>query len=272
MGTLGFNGLSNRTNREMAWRLIQLRSLGNGFNPRLLGRVDDYLSTVCELQTPSYTDLLQRPAHYFPGLTAKPFHEPAELDGTERLERASNAIRDEFLNIRSSPRFRPHPQKLAEPGQWGAFHFYAYGHRIDRNHEACPETSKVIDSIAGTAGAGIVYFSALRDGTRVKAHCGVTNTRLRCQLGLFAEEGCGIRVGSETRSWEAGKCIVFDDSFEHEAWNFSGSERVVLIVDFWHPELTEWERLAIRQINSLAGRYRKYRKQVRNGLKAAARP
>ena len=35
-------------------------------------------------------------------------------------------------------------------------------------------------------------------------------------MGLIIPEGCKIRAGDEVRQWEAGRCIVFDDSFEHE--------------------------------------------------------
>jgi hypothetical protein len=31
-------------------------------------------------------------------------------------------------------------------------------------------------------------------------------------------EGASMRVGDETKILEEGKCIVFDDSFNHEAW------------------------------------------------------
>lgn len=45
---------------------------------------------------------------------------------------------------------------------------------------------------------------------------------------------CGIRIGDQIREWEEGKCLVFDDSYEHEVWNKTGEERVLLLVDFWH--------------------------------------
>jgi hypothetical protein len=32
---------------------------------------------------------------------------------------------------------------------------------------------------------------------------------------------------------------VFDDSFEHEVTNHGSTPRVALIIDTWHPELTE---------------------------------
>jgi aspartyl/asparaginyl beta-hydroxylase (cupin superfamily) len=55
------------------------------------------------------------------------------------------------------------------------------------------------------------------------------------------EGDCAIRVGHETRRWEEGRCLIFDDHFEHEAWNHTQEERIVLIVDLWHPDLTATE-------------------------------
>ena len=51
-----------------------------------------------------------------------------------------------------------------------------------------------------------------------------------------------MRVATETVRWREGELIVFDDSFEHEVWNESGETRIVLIVDFNHPDLPEKER------------------------------
>lgn len=264
------DNLPNQAERDLAWRLIRRRSLESGHGPGALDRVEAYLSTVYGLEEPAWENPLQTPAHYFPGLTAKEFHDPAEYEGVAKLEQAFEAIKDEFLKAHSLPRFGSHPQKLVDTGKWDAFHFYTYGRRIDQNHAACPQTSTVIDSIDGTDSAGIGYFSVLHDGTHIKAHNGVTNTRIRCQLSLAAaEKGCGIRIGSETRSWVPGKCMVFDDSFEHEAWNHSGAERVVLIVDFWHPDLTPCERQAVAMINGMSERYEKFRRQVQDRLREA---
>jgi len=54
-----------------------------------------------------------------------------------------------------------------------------------------------------------------------------------------------MRVGnSPPRRWVEGEVCLFDDSFEHEVWNRTSSERIVLIVDLWHPELTTSEARA----------------------------
>jgi aspartyl/asparaginyl beta-hydroxylase (cupin superfamily) len=58
-----------------------------------------------------------------------------------------------------------------------------------------------------------------------------------------------IRVGHETRKWKEGGCLVFDTSYEHEVWNRTTSQRVVLQVSFLRPELSvaekEWVSKAI---------------------------
>jgi hypothetical protein len=49
-------------------------------------------------------------------------------------------------------------------------------------------------------------------------------------------------VAGQTVSLQEGRAVLFDDSFLHEAANSSSSEpRVVLIVDVWHPDLSDEE-------------------------------
>ena len=90
---------------------------------------------------------------------------------------------------------------------------------------------------------GAVKVSIMKPGTRLATHAGPSNTRIRIHLGLVVPKGgpdvIGIKAGNVTSQWIEGKCIAFDDSFEHEAWNLSQEERVVLVVDVWHPEMDE---------------------------------
>ena len=76
-----------------------------------------------------------------------------------------------------------------------------------------------------------------------------------------------MRVGSETRSWEEGKCLVFDDSFEHEVWNAGQGTRIVLVLDVWHPDLTGAEVWAMGQIIKMSTRARKFARSVRRSTK-----
>ena len=38
-------------------------------------------------------------------------------------------------------------------------------------------------------------------------------------------------------SAQAGECLIFDDSYEHEVWHEGVEDRIVLIADMWHPQL-----------------------------------
>jgi aspartyl/asparaginyl beta-hydroxylase (cupin superfamily) len=60
---------------------------------------------------------------------------------------------------------------------------------------------------------------------------------------------CAIRVAEETRHWQQGSCLVFDDSLLHEAWNHTDQERVVLIVDLWHPGLSDTEVMLLQALH-----------------------
>ena len=103
----------------------------------------------------------------------------------------------------------------------------------------CPHTASTIASRPefNTVFLGTSFFSRLLPGTHIEPHCGPSNLRLRCHLGLVVPEGARIRVGTEVRAWEAGRCLVFDDSYEHEVWHEGEGERIVLICDMWHPDI-----------------------------------
>jgi beta-hydroxylase len=78
-------------------------------------------------------------------------------------------------------------------------------------------------------------FSILTPGSRISAHRGVYNGVLRYHLALMVPsrpERCAIRIDGQTRHWEEGKSLIFDDTREHEVWNDSDEGRVVLFVDF----------------------------------------
>ncbi|MEM0944892.1 MAG: aspartyl/asparaginyl beta-hydroxylase domain-containing protein, partial [Pseudomonadota bacterium] len=48
-------------------------------------------------------------------------------------------------------------------------------------------------------------------------------------------EKCRIRVGDQIKHWMPGELVVLDDTYEHEVWNDTDEERVVLLLDFDRP-------------------------------------
>ncbi|UXI68306.1 aspartyl/asparaginyl beta-hydroxylase domain-containing protein [Tahibacter amnicola] len=139
---------------------------------------------------------------------------------------------------------------------WNAFFFYRHGARNDANAARAPHTMAVLDSLPVVRIRGHApetLFSVLTPGSHILPHCGVTNTRLVVHLPLIVPPGCALRVGGLDHAWQEGKVVVFDDTYEHEAWNRSDSTRVVMILDTWHPDLTDVERAAITDLVGVIG-------------------
>lgn len=178
----------------------------------------------------------------YPGLESQPWHEPSDFPLTGYLESHFPAIRDEVLALEPS-RFQAESERIARTGDWDVAFFYERGRRHEEACLACPVITQGIETLPTMrTAAGLIYVSRMRAGVHIQAHRGPTNLRLRCHLGITVPEGdCALRVGDETRPWEEGKCLVFDDHFEHEAWNHTAEDRLVLIVDLWHPGLSAAE-------------------------------
>jgi len=137
-----------------------------------------------------------------------------------------------------------HQTYLTGKGDWKIFSLTRGKYRYKQNCGLCPETTKIIDSLPICwDGGGNIFFSVIQPGTHLNPHCGHTNTRIRYHLGIETSGSGKIRVGTESRTWQNGKCFVFDDSFIHEVYHNSSDRRVVLIVDCWHPDLTEAEKI-----------------------------
>ena len=199
----------------------------------------------------------------YPGLDSRAWFEPEAFPLAVELEHRFASIRAEILALEQS-RFAPESERIERTGEWDVIFLYERGRRHDEVCEACPVTTSVIerDGAMRTA-AGLIYVSRMRAGTHIAAHRGPTNLRLRCHLGITVPEGdCAIRVQDESRRWSEGRCLVFDDSYDHEAWNHADADRIVLIVDLWHIGLEpiEVRRLAglQRYAAAYAGRLGRY--------------
>lgn len=204
---------------------------------------------------------LQRPSQfYFPGLPQRSFYEREQFAWAAGLEAATDAIREELLQLLASEDgFRPYVERerdrphrdfhgLHGDPRWSAYYLIEGGIVQEARAARCPRTMAALDKVPLCAMPGrtpSVHFSLLRPGAHIPPHWGMLNTRLICHLPLIVPPGCGLRVGGETRAWEEGKLLIFDDSIQHEAWNRSGELRVILLFDIWRPELDELEREAI---------------------------
>nr|XP_035133544.2 aspartyl/asparaginyl beta-hydroxylase isoform X12 [Callithrix jacchus] len=203
-----------------------------------------------------FASVWQRSLYNVNGLKAQPWWTPKETGYTDlvkSLERNWKLIRDEGLAVMDKAKglFLPEDENLREKGDWSQFTLWQQGRRNENACKGAPKTCTLLEKFPETTGCrrGQIKYSIMHPGTHVWPHTGPTNCRLRMHLGLvIPKEGCKIRCADETKTWEEGKVLIFDDSFEHEVWQDASSFRLIFIVDVWHPELTPQQRRSLPAI------------------------
>uniref|UniRef100_A0A671P7R8 Aspartyl/asparaginyl beta-hydroxylase-like n=1 Tax=Sinocyclocheilus anshuiensis TaxID=1608454 RepID=A0A671P7R8_9TELE len=203
-----------------------------------------------------FASVWQRSLYNVPGLRAQPWWMAEETRYTalvKMLERNWLTIRDEALSVldSNSGQFLPEDEYLRETGDWGQFTLWQQGRKVASSCRYVPKTCALLEHYpeATSCKRGQIKFSVMQAGTHVWPHTGPTNCRLRMHLGLvIPSKGCRIRCTNQTREWEEGKVLIFDDSFEHEVWQEAESYRLIFIVDVWHPQLTQLQRQTLSPI------------------------
>lgn len=188
----------------------------------------------------------QLPEVFFPGLQARPWWEPSDFPWVRHLEESAPGIVTE-LRAFGDQEAEPgtfHPPELATGGQWRALYLSCAG-RADSNVRSFPVSSGALARVPGGIDCGMAYFSSITEGVHIAPHTGFTNAQLRCHLSLMHSGGSRIRVADEERVWSDGKVLIFDDTYEHEVWNEGTEKRTVLLFDFWHPDLSAAEIVAL---------------------------
>ncbi|MEE8119249.1 MAG: aspartyl/asparaginyl beta-hydroxylase domain-containing protein [Gammaproteobacteria bacterium] len=259
-----------RSKLHLSYHQEVLAGLEQEYPDKDLVRVHDFVAKH-HGQTPvEYAHPLQRPAfQYFPGLLPKPWFEAQEFEWAQRTAEKTAAVRQELLAVIDDEQvlspYVAHQgkvpnawRKLTNSLNWSAYHIYKEGEKVVPHCQQCPETADMLANLPLVTMPGQApeaFFSILRPGTHIPPHFGLANLKLAVHLPLVIPDNCAIRVGEETRKWEPGSCLVFDDSFEHEAWNKSEESRAVLIFEVWNPQLTEIERDAVAKLTAATVRF-----------------
>jgi beta-hydroxylase len=124
---------------------------------------------------------------------------------------------------------------IQKDDDWKTFFLKGVGMDCRENARRCPQTMKVLAAIPGCTTA---FFSILSPHKHIPPHRGAWAGVLRLHLALVVPqpaERCRIRIADELHTWQEGRCLVFDDTYNHQVWNDTDGYRVVLFVDFERP-------------------------------------
>jgi tetratricopeptide (TPR) repeat protein len=207
----------------------------------------------------AYRTPSQKPSiFYMPDLPAMAVTPRERLPWASAIEAKTAEVREEYLRAVSTgtahapyvdanihdPVWRELRGNLA----WSSLHLY-------KDNAQTPFARLFPKTLAAIEAADLVrvegrpveiFFSRLRAGAHIPPHFGTANNRITVHLPLVIPLDCEIRVGTIRHAWREGELFAFDDSFEHEAWNRAAEDRVVLIFEAHHPDLSAVERAAIQ--------------------------
>lgn len=181
-----------------------------------------------------------------------PVYDNADFPFVKLLEENWQVIRaelDEILKHRHAiPSFVELSQdqkRIASDERWKTFLLYGFGKPMESNCSHAPKTAELLSRVPSLQTA---FFSILGPNYHVPTHRGVSKSIMRSHIALIVpkdRENCTIRIADQTVAWEEGKGFVFDDTYDHEVWNNTNEDRVVLLFDFDRP-MRFWGRLLHR--------------------------
>jgi aspartyl/asparaginyl beta-hydroxylase (cupin superfamily) len=161
------------------------------------------------------------------------------------LDRNFSVIREELLAVlpdkQSIPRYHELDRmqynisgRVDPDKDWKVFPLNIMGVKPAAFAGRCPRTTALLDPIPGLFEA---FFSILEGGKSIPRHEGPYRGYLRYHLGLIVPEDDppSIRLKDQVYTWKEGESVLFDDSWDHEVYNRSTGDRVVLIVDIRRP-------------------------------------
>jgi aspartyl/asparaginyl beta-hydroxylase (cupin superfamily) len=229
-------------------------------HPRFQASLDMMLGD--RQRRPAYEQFPQTPlVYYYPDLPYVQFARREDFAWADALEAQFEVMQAEALALLVDHQdFRPYvkaesqrPQGdvhgMLENPDWSTYFLWEKGGPVDDHAARCPALFDAVLEGVPLCHIGprapSVMLSLLRPGAHIPPHTGMLNTRFICHLPLVIPPDCGFRVGNQTVEWEEGRLLIFDDTVQHEAWNRSDTNRLVLIFDIWRPELSPDERAQV---------------------------
>lgn len=175
-------------------------------------------------------------------ISNEPVLDPESFDWTKELSENWEIVRDEaraiYQHHDAIPPLReisPDHRGIVEDNSWRSFFLIGYGHRQEENIARAPRTAEMVSRIPGLNSA---FFSILAPGSAITPHRGVTKAFITGHLGLVVpkeREKLWMRVDDQRLHWDAGKWLMFDDTYEHEVRNDTDETRIVLLCQVERP-------------------------------------
>jgi len=107
---------------------------------------------------------------------------------------------------------------------------------FDRDTSLCAHFPVTMRLLGAVPHCSLAMFSILEPGKTIAPHEGVYKGVLRYHLGLITPKhenhgDCKLVISGRAYSWQPGKDVLFDDTYEHWVQNATDETRVVLFLN-----------------------------------------
>lgn len=125
--------------------------------------------------------------------------------------------------------------QLNDDKKWKAFFVLVFGHVNPEARTHFPVTTALAEK--WKKDVKLAFFSTLEPDKHIPPHTGNNHGVIRAQLGIDITDATntGLRVMDSDIVLNNGQLFIFDDTFEHEAWNKGKTNRTVLVIDSCKP-------------------------------------
>eukprot|EP00747_Dinoflagellata_sp_TGD_P220883 gnl/TRDRNA2_/TRDRNA2_92802_c0_seq2.p1 gnl/TRDRNA2_/TRDRNA2_92802_c0~~gnl/TRDRNA2_/TRDRNA2_92802_c0_seq2.p1 ORF type:complete len:234 (+),score=18.98 gnl/TRDRNA2_/TRDRNA2_92802_c0_seq2:27-704(+) len=192
---------------------------------------------------------------YFPGLSAEPWHDYRDLPWLVALHAHANVIREELEASLASSHWAGNDCAMFDKHGWGEINLNSYGVNHPNASILFPRTLELLNRSGVPYGPREVSIVRQAANSGLPRHSDQRNYMLTAHVPLKGAN-CMLECDGEERMWdETGIPTVIDTTFGHSTWNGSSDPCYILLVDFWHPDLTSEEVAAMRTFMGLEGEY-----------------
>lgn len=223
------------------------------FGLESLTRVYEFMK-YCKYEQPipALPEYQEIDPEFFPGLTSKPWWTKQECgEWVDKVVAGLPYVQGELADLLEDDEgalVADSVQNQVMGGGWSGFRLQRQGDWIQKNCSRFPQTVQLLQEAEAPLAMRGVIIARQTPGSGVAPHSDGRNMFLTAHFGLSVPEDCHITVGGVKREWEEDGAIIFDTSFQHATQNNSDEDRFVLIVDFWHPDLTGAEIEALEYL------------------------
>ena len=147
--------------------------------------------------------------------------------------------------INAIPQFHELMKEQADLSQYGGKYWRmcvlrAYGVDNAGNQARCPATSALLKDRPQILSATLSFLEGRK---RIPPHRGPFRGILRFHLGVVipkhadGSSASGLMIDGKVHTLEEGKTLLWDDTYEHAAWNDADGIRAALLLDVARPAM-----------------------------------